>query len=111
VIYTKTTSPLLLPLNDFHYHFKGDSNKIKKNSARHEESRAQHCQRPEIIYAGANHTSDSGLTKAEKTVLSLVAFSSPQIGTYTETSAVIFLNKYIPGFFNILTRTTSYVKL
>jgi hypothetical protein len=39
------------------------------------------------------------LTKVEKTDLSPVAFSSLQIGTYTETNALIFLNKCLPDFF------------
>jgi len=59
VAYTRTTLPLLLTLNNFRYHFKGDSHKIQKNSTRHEESRAQHCHRPEMIYAVPIDTSDS----------------------------------------------------
>ena len=59
VTYTRTTFPLLLPLNNFQYNFKGDNHKMQKNFIIHEESRAQHCHRPEIIYAVPNDTSDS----------------------------------------------------
>jgi len=62
VAYKRTTLLLLLPLNSFQHHFKDDSRKIQKNSTRHEESRAQHCHRPEIIYAEPIDTSDSVLT-------------------------------------------------
>jgi len=59
VAYTRTTLPLLLPLNNFRYHFKGDNHKIQKNSTRHEERKALHCHRPEMVYAVPIDTSDS----------------------------------------------------
>jgi hypothetical protein len=40
VTYGRTTLPLLLPLNNFQYHFKGDNHKIQTNFTIHEESRA-----------------------------------------------------------------------
>lgn len=55
----RTALSLLLPLSNFQYHFKGDNHKIQNNSTRHEERRAQHCHRPEMIYALPIDTSDS----------------------------------------------------
>jgi hypothetical protein len=113
VIYPRTTLPLLLPLHDYHHHFKGDGHKIKNNFARHEESRVQHCQRPEIIlvHVVPNDTSDSVFDQDRENCLIDCCICSPQIGTYTKTNALIFFNKNLPGFFNIVTRTTLYVKL
>jgi hypothetical protein len=73
VAYKRTTLLLLLPLNTFQYHFKGDSYKIQKNSTRREESRAQHCHRPEIIYAVSIDTPDLVLTVKNPTRCNIVS--------------------------------------
>ena len=69
VAYTRTTLPLLLPLNDFQYHFKGDNHEVQKNSTKYEESWAKHCHRPEIIYAVLVDASNSGFDQGRENCL------------------------------------------